>query len=686
MIRVLTLSALALSLALVAFSTTTAQPPAKKRTTFDEDVLPIFKDRCVGCHSSDKKRGGLNVANYTALMQGGSSGVSIKPGDPDNSLLYKLMAHTAEPIMPPKSEKPPANILAVVHKWISEGAPENSGSKVVMVERPKTDFTLSSVAKGKPAVAPMPPVSMRLDPVLRTARDTAITAMASNPWSPLVAIGGQKQILLYNAETQVLLGVLPFPEGTPQVLKFSRNGSLLLAGGGRGGKSGKVVIWSVAKGERLFAVGDENDCVLAADISPDQSLIALGGPSKMLRIYSARDGKLLHEVKKHTDWITTLEFSPDGVLLASADRNGGVFIWEANTAREYFSLRGPTASVSEVSWRPDSNVVAVSSEDATIRLFEMENGNQIRNWGAHGGGSLGVHYGMDGRLTSAGRDRTPKLWDGNGTLQRAFEAMPDLALRSVLTHDSKLVVAADWSGSILVWQTADGKRVGTLSANPATIAEQLAAAKKTLDDRQKARDAVAVVAKASADALAKANSDLATAQKLVNDTAAAAKAAEQKLAQARQTLVNAQSALDGAVKESRAKEVLAKELTDTAGRVKAEADKAKDNPALQATSLRILSQAGQASAELVFAQKALAEMQAAVRAIEPTIAPALQAHTAAVAASQNAPKAVPLLMTTQQNAMTKAAADAAALSAADAALNEAKAVVTRLGAPAVAGK
>ena len=238
----------------------------------------------------------------------------------------------------------------------------------------------------------------------------------------------------------------------------------------------------------------------------------------------------------------------------------------------------------------------------------------------------------------------------------------------------------------MVWQTADGKRVGTLSANPATIAEQLAAAKKTLDDRQKARDAVAVIAKASADALAKANSNLATAQKLVNDTAAAAKAAEQKLAQARQTLVNAQSALDGAVKESRAKEVLAKELTDTAGRVKAEADKAKDNPALQATSLRILSQAGQASAELVFAQKALAEMQAAVRAIEPTIAPALQAHTAAVAASQNAPKAVPLLMTTQQNAMTKAAADAAALSAADAALNEAKAVVTRLGAPAVAGK
>ncbi|MGL4552963.1 MAG: c-type cytochrome domain-containing protein [Gemmataceae bacterium] len=665
-----------------------AQAPAKKRTTYDEHVLPVLKDKCLGCHSTDKKRGGLNVANYTSLMQGGSSGASVKPGDPDNSLLYKLMAHTAEPIMPPKSAKPAANdpALAVVHKWITDGAPENSGSKVVMVERPKTDFTLSGVAKGKPAVPPMPPPSLRLDPVVRAARDTAVTALAANPWSPLVAVGGQKQVVLYNAETQALLGVLPFPEGTPNVLKFSRNGSLLLAGGGRAGKAGKVVIWSVAKGERLFAVGDETDCVLAADISPDQTQIALGGPSKMLRVYSAKDGKLLHEVKKHTDWITSLEFSPDGVLLATADRSGGLFVWEANTAREYFALRGPTGAVTEVSWRPDSNVVAAASEDTTVRLFEMENGNQVRTWGGHGGGSLGVSYGMDGRLTSAGRDRTPKLWDGNGGLQRAFEAMPDLALRSVLTHDSRHVVAADWSGAVTVWQTADGKRVGALSANPPTVAELLAGVKKTVEDRQKARDAVAAVAKASADAVAKANADVAAAQKLVADTAAAAKATEQRLAQGRANLTNAQAALDATVKEARAKEVLAKELTEAAIRVKAEADRAKDNAALQTAGLRALSLAGQASAELVFAQKAMADMQGAVRAVEPTLAPLQAAHAAAVAATQNAPKAVPGLVAAQQNAMKKAAADAAALGAADAALNEAKASLARLTAPAVAGK
>src|SRR4051794_11219007 len=175
------------------------------------------------------------------------------------------------------------------------------------------------------------PSNLRLEPIVRTANDTAITALASNPWSPLVAVAGQKQIVLYNADTSDMLGVLPFPEGTANVLRFSRNGSLLLAGGGRAGKSGRVVVWNVRTGERVIEVGEEYDSVLAADISPDQTQIALGGPGKMIRLYSTKDGKLTHEVKKHTDWITCMEFSPDGVLLATGDRNGGLFVWEAHT-------------------------------------------------------------------------------------------------------------------------------------------------------------------------------------------------------------------------------------------------------------------------------------------------------------------------------------------------------------------
>src|SRR5262249_9403302 len=215
--------------------------------------------------------------------------------------------------------------------------------------------------------------------------------------------------------------------------------------------------------------------VLAADISADQTQIALGGPSKVVRVYSTKDGKLLHEIKKHTDWVYALEYSPDGVLLASADRNGGLFVWEAHTGREFFSLRGHTAAVSDVSWRDDSNVLASASEDGTIRLWEMENGNAIKNWG-HGGPVEAVKYAHEGRLVSCGRDRVAKLWDQNGAQQKAFEPSADIALRSAVTHDSTRIVVGDWTGLARLFLVADGKPAGNVTPNPPSLAEQFAAA------------------------------------------------------------------------------------------------------------------------------------------------------------------------------------------------------------------
>jgi WD40 repeat protein len=259
-------------------------------------------------------------------------------------------------------------MIETIRNWIDGGVLENSGSKAVVVKKKKFDFALKDAPTQRPTVPPMP-TRMSLEPVIHTTSTTSVAALATSPWSPLAAVAGQKQVLLYHTESLQLLGTLPFPEGVPQVLKFSRNGSLLLAGGGRGGASGRVIVWDVKTGERIFEIGSELDAVLAADISSDQQLIALGGPSRVVRIYATRTGQLLHELRKHTDWIYSIEFSPDSVLLATGDRNGGLFVWEGWTGREYLTLKGHTKSVTEVSWRSDSNILATSSEYATVKLW-----------------------------------------------------------------------------------------------------------------------------------------------------------------------------------------------------------------------------------------------------------------------------------------------------------------------------
>jgi hypothetical protein len=459
------------------------KPAAKERITYDDHVAPILRRKCFGCHNPDKKKGGLALNTYTLAMAGGSSGNVIKPGDADASRLLLLVTHQEEPHMPPRGGMLPDASLGMIRKWIEIGAPENKGSKVRLPDKPRIDLSVATTPGVRPDGPPPMPRGVSLEPVVRTTRTTAITALATNPWSPLIAISGQKQILLYDVERTELAGILPFPEGIAHVLKFSRNGALLLAGGGRGADSGRVVVWDVRTGDRVIELGEEFDQILAADISADHSLIAISGPSKLLRIYSTEDGELLHEIKKHTDWIYTLEFSPDGVLLASGDRNGGLHIWESFSGREYLTLRGHGAGVTDVSWRADSNILASVSEDSTVRLWEMENGGQVKRWNAHGGGTLSVDFARDGKIVTCGRDRHATLWNGDGGRIRNFEQFADLALEVTFDHSGSRVVAGDWSGEVRVWNAADGKRITSLSTNPITLATRLEAARKELAAR-----------------------------------------------------------------------------------------------------------------------------------------------------------------------------------------------------------
>ena len=524
---------------------------ADEKITYADHVLPIFRAKCFACHNPDKKSGGLDLTNYTALQQGGSSGEVVEAGDADSSYLWMVVNHDSEPFMPPNSEKLPAEMLSVINAWIAGGALETKDSKAVVRPKAKMEFALSFSSTGRPEGPPPLPSRLSLQPVVHTARTTAVNSIATSPWAPLVAVSGQKQILLYNTQTLELVGALPFPEGEPQVLKFSRSGHLLLAGGGQGAAAGRVVVFNVKNGERIFEIGDELDAVLGADISSDHRFVALGGPQKVVRVYSTETSEVVYECRKHTDWVTAVSFSPDGVLLATGDRNGGVFVWEAETGREYLGLRGHSARISEFSWRADSNVVATASEDASVRLWEMENGNQIKNWGAHGGGTESVDFTRDGEIVTAGRDKTVKLWNGDGAAVRTFEAFGDLALTTAYCDETKRVIGGDWTGLVRVWNAADGQRIGELSTNPITLENRLAlaqtdAAKIAADQKAKQDAYTAAQAKVTA-----AEAQLAAGQKKLSDADAQEKALAAKL------LVDQQTAADAKTKHDAAATVVA---------------------------------------------------------------------------------------------------------------------------------
>jgi WD40 repeat protein len=663
--------------ACILFVVSASTQAAEEKITYADHVQPIFRAKCFACHNPDKKSGGLDLTNYTAMKEGGSSGDVVEAGDADASYLWLLVNHESEPYMPPKSDKLPAEMLAVIKAWIAGGALDTKSSTAVVRPKAKMEFALSFGSTGRPDGPPPLPTRLSLQPVVHTDRTTAVNSIATSPWAPLVAISGQKQILLYNTQTLELSGTLAFPEGEPHVLKFSRSGHLLLAGGGQGAAAGRVVVFNVKNGERIFEIGDELDAVMGADISSDHRFVALGGPSKVVRVYSTATSEIVYELRKHTDWVSAVSFSPDGVLLATGDRNGGVFVWEADTGREYLGLKGHTGRITGFSWRADSNVVASASEDASVRLWEMENGTQIKTWGAHGGGTASVDFTRDGEIVTAGRDKTVKLWKGDGAAIRTFEAFGDLALATAYCDETKRVIGGDWTGLVRVWNAADGARLTELSTNPITLESRLALAqadvgKVAADQKAKAAAYAAVQAQVTAVA-----AQLAAATKKVADSTALEKTLAAKLVVDQKMATDAKIAHDAAAKVVATLTPLVPLLKEAVAKADAAAKQAAGDPDVvkAVEQLKVVSAAREGS--LVAATGTVTAEAAKMTAANAAVAAGTKqiADTKAVIVATQAQVAQ---YTTTLAAEQKKAADAkAALDAANAEAAKAQQSVTR---------
>jgi len=451
-----------------------AQEPAK--ITYEDHIKPIIREHCASCHNNNAKKGGLSLENYQSMMAGGSSGEVLIAGDLDSSRLYALTAHKEQPVMPPMQDKIAQAKLDLLKTWIEQGMPENSGSAI---RKPMANVAAISVAAaGRPEGPPPMPATILKQTPLFTPKASSISALGAAPWSPLIAVGGQNQVSLYHSQTGQLMGILPFPEGEPQSITFSRDGKLILIGGGKHSVNGFAVLCDITTGNRIAKVGDELDIVMAADISDDNRLIALAGPQKMVRVYDTLTGELRWEQKKHTDWIYAVRFSPDGLLLATADRAAGLVIWEATTGKMYADLQGHKNEIRSIAWRPDSGAVVSASLDGTLKMWDMNESKLIKSWDAHPGGAAAIAIANDGVMVSTGKDNKVKVWDAGGNAAGEMPALVEAGQEVAITVDSQHVASGDWAGNVRVWLRANPADEKRLAANPVTIEMSIASSRE----------------------------------------------------------------------------------------------------------------------------------------------------------------------------------------------------------------
>lgn len=97
-------------------SATTAVESGNGTTvSFSKDVWPILEKYAVSAHGG---KGGVYLENYDQIMK------YVTPGDPENSMLYKVLIGDGVPQMPPDG-KLPDKLIQTIYDWIKQGALNN---------------------------------------------------------------------------------------------------------------------------------------------------------------------------------------------------------------------------------------------------------------------------------------------------------------------------------------------------------------------------------------------------------------------------------------------------------------------------------------------------------------------------------------------------------------------------------
>src|SRR6516164_1998296 len=88
--------------ALLLFAAPAAVHARDKPVSFINDVAPILKENCFGCHGAKNPKSKLDMTHYATFRKGGTKDDPVAAGKPEESYLIDVLKATDAKRMPPK--------------------------------------------------------------------------------------------------------------------------------------------------------------------------------------------------------------------------------------------------------------------------------------------------------------------------------------------------------------------------------------------------------------------------------------------------------------------------------------------------------------------------------------------------------------------------------------------------------
>ena len=194
---------------------------------------------------------------------------------------------------------------------------------------------------------------------------------------------------------------------------------------------GKLSLWDTHTGGMLSQVPTE--AASNIDLRPDGKQAALGLLNGDLLLVDLQDPGRKTKIKGHGDRLYRLAYHPGGKLIASISADH-VRLWDLQTKKSHLLWRDPKKQAYRMAFTPDGERLAFSVNTGDILLAPLAGGDPVRLRG-HLDMASGVAISSDGKwLASTSEDASVRLWDMNRLRPAWHTAAVSTAPARVLTQ------------------------------------------------------------------------------------------------------------------------------------------------------------------------------------------------------------------------------------------------------------
>jgi len=425
---------------------------------FLKEIAPILTAKCATCHQPGKTKGGYQLHTYNAFMTPGrSKEPPVIPGNPNKSHVFRLLlARDPDDRMPQDDEPLPETQIAVIRRWIEEGARSDGVDP---------DKPLSSLiaAQGQPA------------PPAEYARSIPVLALAFHPDGAQIASGAYHEVILWEAASGRPIRRIQNIARQVQQVSFSPDGRYLAIAAGTAGRLGEVKLYDNSSAQLIRTAASASDLMTSVAFSPDGRHLAMAGADNTVSVIEVESGAPVFRTELNADWVMQLAFSPDGRQIASASRDKTVRLLDAKSGELEQTYTGHGSVIFAVAFPRDGKAVISAGRDRSIHVWQESDGKKIgdsgalpaeilrmvvvedrilsglsngeirefrlngkrvefvRKIGKHGDsvGALAAHE-PSGRLATAGYDGRIRVWNlKEAALEREFSALPGLIVDKI---------------------------------------------------------------------------------------------------------------------------------------------------------------------------------------------------------------------------------------------------------------